>query len=613
VVSCEYGPPPAGDPGEGVCHYTTTGSDGRYVLAGLEPGDHLLQVYAANDLIGGSAEVDVPTGTITEDFTLHKAAAFPAGVTLTSFGFKTANGLPFLYYSNPFALSLSPDFPSEPTGTQLVYLATVSLTRTGQTEETTIKSGTGVFHVVYGSGGRPTVTEQYADTDSGPTPKLVYSSDAAASADAGSDSKTGGIVVQYDPTTSAIVGDVPPVDQTVDGDVVRITITRSYAVVISPEHSTRTTAAAKTAPKPKCTVPNVVGQSQATAESAIRAANCSVGTISLSVSTQTPGTVLSTTPAAGQVFAAGKAVKLHVAEAKPKTSGGLKGTGSNGSGSKGNGQGTGNGNGPGGGSCDLALQVKGKTILIKLHGSGGGGGGEGKCGGPSGSSPNASPPNGNPPKGSPPKGNPPKDSPPTTDLPPNTGDAYVDPSGTVRSKTGIPLQNATVTLLTATTRVGPFAAVPNGSVVMSPANRSNPDHTSALGAFGWDTLPGFYRVQASHPGCSPAITPVAQVPPPVSNIAIALTCPHLTRHASRLSLKIRQIRGGSQIVTAHVRGRRPQGELRFSTRRLTVTPPLNPKTASARFVLPQKTRRVRAHYSGDAHNKPSAQSARVPR
>ncbi len=68
----------------------------------------------------------------------------------------------------------------------------------------------------------------------------------------------------------------------------------------------------------------------------------------------------------------------------------------------------------------------------------------------------------------------------------------------------VPLSGATVTLQLGRGRRGPFGAVRNRSTVMSPANRRNPDRTSALGAFGWDVLPGYYRVAASHPGCRSA-------------------------------------------------------------------------------------------------------------
>ena len=82
------------------------------------------------------------------------------------------------------------------------------------------------------------------------------------------------------------------------------------------------------------------------------------------------------------------------------------------------------------------------------------------------------------------------------------GDEYFDPSGTVESTKGIPLKSAKVTLLRSKSAKGPFAAVPNGSSVMSSQNRKDPFQTNALGAFGWDTVPGFYRVTASHAGCT---------------------------------------------------------------------------------------------------------------
>ena len=109
---------------------------------------------------------------------------------------------------------------------------------------------------------------------------------------------------------------------------------------------------------------------------------------------------------------------------------------------------------------------------------------------------------------------------------------YIDPSGTVVDTTGHPIAGATVTLLAADSASGPFTAVPAGSAVMSPANRNNPDATSASGNFGWDVLAGYYEIQVSAPGCvSPSdstqstVTSAAfQVPPPMTNLQVVLKC-----------------------------------------------------------------------------------------
>jgi hypothetical protein len=109
---------------------------------------------------------------------------------------------------------------------------------------------------------------------------------------------------------------------------------------------------------------------------------------------------------------------------------------------------------------------------------------------------------------------------------------YLDPSGTVISPTGAPIGGATVTLLTAPTAAGPFTPVPNGSAVMSPANRVNPGVTAADGLYGWDVIPGFYEVQAQKAGCVAPTTPpspvavsaVLQIPPAVTGLLLTLDC-----------------------------------------------------------------------------------------
>ncbi len=81
-------------------------------------------------------------------------------------------------------------------------------------------------------------------------------------------------------------------------------------------------------------------------------------------------------------------------------------------------------------------------------------------------------------------------------------DLYIDPSGTVIDEvTGLPVAGATTTLYRSDDPTGPFEVVPDGSAVMSPFNRTNPDLTSADGLFGWDVIAGFYVVRAAAPSC----------------------------------------------------------------------------------------------------------------
>ncbi len=101
---------------------------------------------------------------------------------------------------------------------------------------------------------------------------------------------------------------------------------------------------------------------------------------------------------------------------------------------------------------------------------------------------------------------------------------YIDPSGTVVDQNNNPVSGATITLLSAPTATGTFTAVPNGSAVMSPGNRNNPDTTNSAGQFGWDVLAGFYEVTASKAGCSPATSSVLTIPPPVTGLTLTLQC-----------------------------------------------------------------------------------------
>ncbi|HET9254107.1 MAG TPA: hypothetical protein VFO16_02750 [Pseudonocardiaceae bacterium] len=107
---------------------------------------------------------------------------------------------------------------------------------------------------------------------------------------------------------------------------------------------------------------------------------------------------------------------------------------------------------------------------------------------------------------------------------------YIDPSGTVVTPAGAPLADATVTLLSSDTATGPFTPVGDGSDVMSPSNRTNPDVTGFDGMFHWDVIGGFYQIQATKQGCratdgsSAATSAVYEIPPPATDIQLVLDC-----------------------------------------------------------------------------------------
>lgn len=111
---------------------------------------------------------------------------------------------------------------------------------------------------------------------------------------------------------------------------------------------------------------------------------------------------------------------------------------------------------------------------------------------------------------------------------------YIDPSGRVMDTNGDPVPGATVTLYRSDTQNGVFTPVSNGSAIMSPANRTNPDLTDANGHYRWDVQPGWYKVRAQKEGCTrpgssqPYVeSPAKQVAtdlPPVTDLNLVLYC-----------------------------------------------------------------------------------------
>ena len=117
---------------------------------------------------------------------------------------------------------------------------------------------------------------------------------------------------------------------------------------------------------------------------------------------------------------------------------------------------------------------------------------------------------------------------------------YIDPSGVVVNQDGRPVAGATVTLYySPIDDTGPYSQVANGSSTMSPGNRNNPVTTGPDGTFGWDVLPGYYKVIATRPGCtgpdldsSPALT----IPPAVTNLTITLQCSDTRQPVAKILL-----------------------------------------------------------------------------
>lgn len=101
---------------------------------------------------------------------------------------------------------------------------------------------------------------------------------------------------------------------------------------------------------------------------------------------------------------------------------------------------------------------------------------------------------------------------------------YIDPSGVVVDQYGRSIDGATVTLLRSDTATGPFVAVPDGSDIMSTANRRNPTVTGPQGLFQWDVDAGWYKVQAEKAGCSTGASEAMEVPPPRLDLVVKLDC-----------------------------------------------------------------------------------------
>jgi hypothetical protein len=220
-----------------------------------------------------------------------------------------------------------------------------------------------------------------------------------------------------------------------------------------------------------------------------------------------------------------------------------------------------------------------------------------------------------PPKPEPP---PPPNEEPTGDTAPGGG-GYVDPSGTVLVKTEhgpVPLPGATVTLEQGFESGGPLYTVPNGSVVMSPANRLNPDKTRSTGEFGWDVLGGIYAVTASREGCASQTTPMFTVPPPVTELALTLTCttpPTLSPTTTSVSSSTpTSIHGEAVTFTATVAGSSgPSGTVTFKDSSTTIGSAVvqGGKAAITLASLSTGTHTITAAYNGDGANEPSASTA----
>ena len=128
---------------------------------------------------------------------------------------------------------------------------------------------------------------------------------------------------------------------------------------------------------------------------------------------------------------------------------------------------------------------------------------------------------------------------------------YIDPSGRVIDQNGQPIENAKVTLVRSDNENGPFEEVPDGSALMSPSNRTNPDATDPEGRFAWDVVAGYYKVRAEKFGCRSADgtadyteTPVLTIPPPALDLELVLDCSLPADGALVVEATVAQVEGG---------------------------------------------------------------------
>jgi len=196
---------------------------------------------------------------------------------------------------------------------------------------------------------------------------------------------------------------------------------------------------------------------------------------------------------------------------------------------------------------------------------------------------------------------------------------YVDPSGTVYVKTehgAVPLAGATVTLRKSYTPSGEFEAVPNGSSVMSPANRVNPGITDVSGGFGWDVLSGYYNVTASKTGCTSETSSLLTVPPPVTALSLTLNCatpPVLATTATSVSASSATSGYGEAVTfAAEVTGAAsPSGTVTFYSGGSAIGSGVvqGSSASMTTAALPVGEHSITAAYSGDGANQPSGSGA----
>lgn len=539
----------------------STGANGSYVLSGLTPGVWHLAVFAPAHLSGAAALVNVSAtaGTVA-NFDLHAPQPLSGGVSFDGPNGEVESGVPTVYFYRPFSFKMPVHIgPGEPNTTN-AFLVTTALGNAGAA------GGEGggfnlasaaLFSVHYDASGRPTEMSQITvgqlecGPPAQPSPCGAFgtaSADAgvhatAARVTAGASLLQGGLGLVQDgfaqgglAVAHAAACGGPPgfrngtafgfeVSPTSNGG---IQIEMSVVPFQPPvKFIFDPFGIAPPAPTGNPMQNSVAEQGVNTVNKLLGSAIPGLGTYNTLVKVLSSGLTAIENPTAGNVINA--FLQTTVSQLNVEDHGALYYFGSTLKGPLGKvlkekSEGTVPGNTEGG------FTGPGPGAPCEEQGSGGGGGAGGGGGG-SGSE------NGSETLG---------------------GEAYLDPSGLVQSSGHAPVAGATVTLTRSASATGRQIRVANGSALMSPGNRRNPDLTSLLGEFGWDVQPGYYQIDARRSGCRGAHggtvsrSPVKPVPPPQSDLVLTLKCPKLRRTATHLRLKLTRGIDGTSVLRVTV-------------------------------------------------------------
>jgi len=168
--------------------------------------------------------------------------------------------------------------------------------------------------------------------------------------------------------------------------------------------------------------------------------------------------------------------------------------------------------------------------------------------------------------------------------------AVMDPSGTVLNTNGHPISGATVTIFRSYTVDGGYLPASTSMPGLVPA--VNPEVTKADGVFHWDVSAGFYKVEASAPGCTvpgskktTAVIGPYPVPPPQVGLTITLQCPNESKPAAPTVSGLSQTSGppgGGTVITVLGSNFTPSSKVAFGTTAASAATYLSPQALRVR-------------------------------